>query len=177
MAYQFHNVSILIVEDNLPMLNLVKSILQTFGVTKIYGAKNGEEGFDKFCKNNPDIVISDWMMAPMDGIKLTQMIRQNPKSPNPLVPIILITGYSEKRRVIKARDVGITEFMVKPFNARDLYRRLVQIIEKPRQFVRTENFFGPDRRRSRTESYNGPKRRADDFADYSSAAASEIDFM
>ena len=142
MAYQFHNISVLIVEDNLPMMELTRSLLEAFGIKRVDCAADGEEGFRKFCLTNHDIVIADWMMKPMDGISLTRRIRNDPKSPNQFVPVILVTGFSEKRRVIQARDSGVTEFLVKPFNARDLYRRIAQIIERPRQFVRSEDFFG-----------------------------------
>ncbi|MCB1592722.1 MAG: response regulator [Alphaproteobacteria bacterium] len=162
MTYKFETLKVLVVEDNQPMLDLTKSILQTFGIGIIYTATDGEQAFSIFCKSNPDMVIADWMMQPCDGISLTRRIRNDKRSPNPYVPIILMTGFSEKRRVISARDAGITEFLVKPFNARDLYRRLVQVIEKPRQFVRAEDFFGPDRRRNRTTPYSGPRRRHDD---------------
>ncbi|MFK7840061.1 MAG: response regulator [Bdellovibrionales bacterium] len=163
MAYQFSNISILIVEDNRPMMELTKSLLETFGVTKVDSAKDGSEGFQKFCAKNHDLVIADWMMKPMDGISLTRRIRNDPLSPNQFVPVILVTGFSEKRRVVQARDAGVTEFLVKPFNARDLYRRMAQIIEKPRQFVRSEDFFGPDRRRNSKDQYSGPRRRETDM--------------
>ncbi len=162
MSYEFHSISILIVEDNRPMLDLARSILQTFGVGNVIGAKNGEEGFEKFCQKNPDIVIADWMMTPTDGISLTRRIRNDPKSPNQYAPVILMTGFSERRRVFQSRDAGVTEFLVKPFNARDLYKRIAQIIERPRQFVRSEDFFGPDRRRKKQSDYSGPFRREND---------------
>lgn len=162
MSYQFENIKVLIVEDNQPMLELAKSILMTFGVNDVDISKNGEDGFRKFCSNVPDLVVADWMMKPMDGISLTRRIRNDPSSPNQFVPVILMTGFSEKRRVFQARDAGVTEFLVKPFNARDLYRRITQVIEKPRQFVRSDDFFGPDRRRKKSEQYGGPQRRDTD---------------
>lgn len=163
MSYQFTHVSVLIVEDNQPMLELARSILMAFGITNVFGAKNGEEGFKVFCRENPDIIIADWMMKPMDGISLTRRIRNDPMSPNQFAPVILMTGFSEKRRVLEARDAGVTEFLVKPFNARDMYRRVAQIIERPRQFVRSEDFFGPDRRRKKALEYTGPHRRETDI--------------
>ena len=180
MSYEFVNTKILIVEDNLPMLNLTKSILQTFGVGQIFSAKNGEEGFKLYMKENPDLVIADWMMKPMDGITLTRKIRAEINGPNKFVPVILMTGFSEERRVLQARDMGVTEFLVKPFNVRDLYRRITQVIEKPRQFVRSEDFFGPDRRRkSKAEGYTGPRRReTDDVQDTPvEVGPIEIDFV
>ena len=164
MPYQFEKISVLIVEDNQPMAMVVKSILHTFGVVTVFITRNGEEGFDSFCKNNPDIVIADWMMKPMDGITLTKMIRTEARSPNPFVPIILMTGFSEKNRVMEARDSGVSEFLVKPFEAKDLYKRFVQVIEKPRPFIRCEAFFGPDRRRKIDINYAGPWRREGDHS-------------
>ena len=122
------------------MLELVKAVLLSFGVGTVVTALNGEEGFQKYCQENPDLVITDWLMTPCDGISLSKKIRNEPRSPNKYVPIILMTGFSQERRVINARDVGITEFLVKPFNARDLYKRLFQIVEKPRQFVQAREF-------------------------------------
>jgi CheY-like chemotaxis protein len=151
-----------VIEDNQPMLELAKSLLLTFGTGHVLTAKDGEEGFKVFCEANPDIVVADWMMQPLDGISLTRRIRTSPQSPNPYVPVILMTGFSEKRRVMQARDAGVTEFLVKPFTARDLYRRITQVIERPRQFVRLDDFFGPDRRRTRTGEYQGPFRREED---------------
>jgi two-component system chemotaxis response regulator CheY len=162
MAYQLHRISVLVVEDNQPMLEITKSLLLTFGVGHVIGASNGEIGYKRFCEYNPDIVIADWMMKPMDGISFTRLIRNDPGSPNAYVPIILMTGFSERRRVLQARDAGVTEFLVKPFNARDLYKRIAQVIERPRQFVRSDSFFGPDRRRARDmgiSNYSGPFRR------------------
>lgn len=163
MAYQMHKISVLIVEDNLPMLEITKSLLLAFGVGHVITAQNGELGFKRYCELNPDIVIADWMMKPVDGISLTRIIRNDPRSPNPYVPVILMTGFSEKRRVFQARDAGVTEFLVKPFSARDLYKRLVQVIERPRQYVKADDFFGPDRRRRRHGPYDGPMRRESDL--------------
>jgi len=164
MPYQFDKISVLVVEDNQPMALMAKSILETFGITNVVLAKNGEEGFEQFCKYNTDIVVADWMMKPMDGITLTRAIRNEVRSPNPFVPIILMTGFSEKTRVEEARDSGVTEFLVKPFEAKDLYKRVAQVIERPRQFVRSEAFFGPCRRRRNDPNFVGPWRRETDHS-------------
>lgn len=161
MSYNLEELKILVVEDNQPMLELVKSILETFGVGQVYTAKEGEMGFKVFCRENTDMVITDWMMKPVNGLELTQMIRNDPLSPNPYVPVIMMTGFSEHKRVTGARDLGTTEFLVKPFKAEDMYKRLVQVVERPRQFVQCESFFGPDRRRAKTNDYDGAERRSD----------------
>ncbi|MCC6598455.1 MAG: response regulator [Alphaproteobacteria bacterium] len=162
MSYNLDHITVLLVDDMRPMLELTKSILASFGFTKIVLAENGKEGFHKYCERKPDFIITDWQMNPVDGLEFTRLVRKHPQSPNPFTPIIMMTGFSSRLRVMKARDHGITEFLVKPFTAKDLYARVFQIIEKPRQFVSTEEFFGPDRRRKREKDYSGPRRRDDD---------------
>jgi CheY-like chemotaxis protein len=164
MSYRLHDVKILVVEDMLPMLSLTKSILNIFGFNKVYTAPNGEAAYEMYQEQKPDLVITDWLMEPMNGLDLIRKIRKDPKSHNPFVPIILMTGFSDRARVEIARDDGVTEFLVKPFSAKDIYSRIVQIIEKPRQFVNAGDFFGPDRRRRKIADYGGPKRRDEDPA-------------
>jgi hypothetical protein len=61
--------------------------------------------------------------------------------------------------VIKARDAGVTEFLAKPISAKALYNRILHIILNPRPFIKTETYFGPDRRRNVNAKYSGPERR------------------
>lgn len=162
MSFKFERLSILIVEDTAPMRKLVTSVLETLGVGNIITASDGEEGFRMFCSQNPDIVIADWHMVPMSGIELVHKIRHEKTSTNKMVPIVMMTGYSAMPRVAQARDTGATEFLVKPFSANDLARRIAYVINKPRDFIETSDYFGPDRRRRVLESYKGPKRRTTD---------------
>lgn len=174
MAYQFRNASVLIVDDMEPMLALVASLLEVFGFSRILKATNAEDGLRLFLEHNPDIVLVDWQMQPYNGIELVRRMRTDPKSPNRFVPIIMMTGFSHKIRVEEARDVGVTEFLVKPFKAKDLYTRIEQIAERPRRFVEAETFFGPDRRRKLlSDDYGGPKRRDIDEASETIAGAPE----
>lgn len=162
MAYKLDQIKILVVEDMFPMLTLIKSLLNIFGFKKIFSARNGEAGYKLYLKEEPDLIITDWHMEPMDGLEMINKIRTDKNSPNPYVPIIVMTGYSSRKRVETARDNGMTEFLMKPYTAKDLYNKIVQLIEKPRQFIKCEKFFGPDRRR-RLGDYEGPIRRANDY--------------
>jgi CheY-like chemotaxis protein len=163
MTYQFKDAKVLIVDDMLPMQTLLRSLFGLFGFTQIEIADNGVQGFDKFCRYNPDIVLTDWMMEPVNGIELVKKIRNDPRSPDRFTPVLLMTGFSSRIRVEHARDAGITEFVVKPFTARDLFSRIEHVIERPRQFVDTKMFFGPDRRRRSDADYTGPGKRETDF--------------
>lgn len=160
MSYQFRNITVLVVESTKAMFDLTKSVLVAFGVNQVYSAYGFDEGYDTYCRVNPDLVIIDWLDDPKNGLELTKKIRNDGTSPNPFTPVVLMTGYSQKKRVLQARDSGITEMLVKPYTAKALYQKIEQLIEKPRNFVRSENYFGPDRRRlTREEDYKGPDRR------------------
>ena len=123
---------------------------------------SGERAYEIFQREKPDLIITDWLLEGMDGITLTDKIRTDPRSQNPYIPIIITTGYRSIPRVETARDTGITEYLVKPFTSKDLYARIVQTIEKPRKFVESGNFFGPDRRRRKNTDYQGGKKRTSD---------------
>lgn len=160
MGFKFERLSVLVVEDTLPMRKIIYAVLQTLGVGTIYNASDGEQGFNTFVKHNPDIVLTDWHMPGGSGLEMVKQIRFDALSPNRMVPVIMMTGYSAFPRVSAARDTGVTEFLVKPFTADDLAKRLAYVINKPRDFIESNEYFGPDRRRRGVEDYKGPERRA-----------------
>ncbi len=168
MSYKLDTITVMIVEEAQEMFELTRAVLQTFGVTNIISANSINSGFRKFCNYNPDLVILDWLEGDLgansdsSGLKLIQHIRKDKRSPNQFVPIIMMTGYSIKRNISLARDNGATEFIAKPYTAETLYKKIEHIIEQPRKFVKTPNFFGPDRRRHDI-LYKGEERRAIDI--------------
>jgi len=105
------------------------------------------------------------VMPIFDGLELTQMIRQPGTNANPFVPIIMLTGHSEKKRIVGARDAGVTEFLAKPISAKALYERVLNVVANPRPFIKTKTYFGPDRRRNSAQNYVGPERRKNGKAD------------
>lgn len=163
MGFQFNKLSVLVVEDTPPMQKLIVSVLETLGVGKIHSASDGDKAFSTFCRENEDIIITDWHMLPSNGIDLIENVRKNKASPNNTVPIIMMTGYGAMQRIAEARDKGTTEFLVKPFSAGDLARRIAYVINKPRDFIKAPTYFGPDRRRRYIEGYKGPFRRISDL--------------
>ena len=107
-------------------------------------------------QNKPDFVLTDLSMKPIDGIEFTKLVRTAQDSPNPYVPIVMVTGHTERARVEAARDAGVTEFLAKPITAQNLLLRLAEIVERPRAFVRCDTYFGPDRRRRADPDYHRP---------------------
>ena len=155
----FNRLRFLVVDDNAHMRRILRTLLHGFGAREVYEAEDGAAGLEAFTHYVPDIIITDWAMPVFDGLELTQMIRQPDAASNPYVAIIMLTGHSEKKRVIAARDVGVTEFLAKPISAKGLYQRIVNVVANPRAFIKTQSYFGPDRRRSASTSYVGPERR------------------
>ena len=159
-GYRFDRLKVLVVDDNQHMRKLVVAILQAFGVLQIFEAPDGNKAWSVLREANPDVVILDWMMEGMTGIDLVKMVRTSPQTPNPFVPIIMLTGYTQVDHVRQARDAGVNEFLAKPVSVKAIMSRLVSVIENPRPFVRTKAYFGPCRRRRGKEEYRGPERRA-----------------
>jgi two-component system, chemotaxis family, chemotaxis protein CheY len=163
--HQFYQLRFLIVDDNAHMRRILRTLLHSFGSRDVYEAEDGAAGLETFTHYLPDMVITDWAMPIFDGLELTQMIRQPGANANPFVPIIMLTGHSEKHRVVAARDAGVTEFLVKPISATALYERILNLIAHPRPFIKTKSYFGPDRRRNVSPHYVGPERRKGGHAD------------
>lgn len=157
--YNLEQLSVLVVDDNRHMRFLVRMILKSLGLKQIMEAEEGESAFKVLDKFDADIVICDWAMQPMDGIEFTKKIRTDDDSPNAYVPIIMLTGHTEVSHVVTARDAGVNEFLAKPVSAKKIYQRIKEILDNPRQYVRTPSYFGPDRRRRQDPDYKGVERR------------------
>jgi CheY-like chemotaxis protein len=153
---------ILLIDDNQHMRAITSAILQSAGVRKIREVGDGGAGLDALREQAFDVAIVDFNMFPLDGVEFTRLVRNSADSPNPYLPIIMMTGHSEKNRVMEARDAGVTEFVVKPITAKAILERLNAVIFKPRPFVKTDGYFGPDRRRTDARNFKGPYRRVAD---------------
>lgn len=160
-AFEF--LKALIVEDNQHMRMLLCSLLNALGITTLYQATNGDEAFAILRDRQPDLILTDLSMKPSNGIEFALQVRNSATSANPYVPIIMVTGHTEKHRIEAARDAGVTEVLAKPITAQGLLSRVCEIVEHPRPFVKCPNYFGPDRRRHRSADYPGPFRRREDF--------------
>jgi two-component system, chemotaxis family, chemotaxis protein CheY len=157
----FHRLRFLVADDNAHMRRILRTLLHSFGTREVYEAEDGAGALEAFTHYVPDIVLVDWVMPIFDGLELTQMIRQPGANANPYVPIIMLSGHSEKKRIVTARDAGVTEFLAKPISAKALYERIFNVIANPRPFIKTSTYFGPDRRRAVNPNYAGPERRKD----------------
>ena len=160
---------ILLVDDNHHMRLLLAEILRAIGVREIFEAGDGTQGLQVMRDHPIDIVFTDLSMQPLDGIDFVRLLRNSPDSPGHMCPVIMVTGHSTRQRFQDARNAGVIDFMAKPLTARGVVERLSQLIEHPRPFVRTDDYFGPDRRRRAAPDFKGPWRRHGDGAQRTAA--------
>jgi len=162
---EFNRLRFLVIDDNPHMRRILRTLLHGFGAREVHEAEDGASGLEAFSNHGPDIIITDWKMPIFNGVELIQMIRQPDTNFNPFVPIIMLTGYTERRHVMAARNAGVTEVLSKPISANALYRRIASIVSQPRRFVRTPNYFGPEHRQP------VPLRIGEQSADFSHSEA------
>ena len=134
-------------------------MLKGMGFSDITITPSGVKALAMVKTGNFDFLITDWQLKDMDGISLINHIRRDADSPNPTMPVIMLTGRMEQSDVQAARDNGIHEYVVKPFSAQTIYNRLERIVEFPRYFVVGKQFVGPDRRHHQEAPPEGKDRR------------------
>lgn len=137
--------NLLLVEDNVHFRTLMRKVLQALGMDKLEETEDGIEALEVLQTKTPDLVVVDWKMDGMDGVEFVKQIRAL-KGPNRFVPIIMVTGYTEERLRTTASNAGVSGFLGKPISPKSLLRRIVDVMENPRPFYETSDFFGPDRR-------------------------------
>ena len=153
------NVEILIAEDNDYARALLRDILKVLGANCLHYCQDGQDALNTVRHFDIDIALIDWHMPLMNGIQFTKAVRMSPESPNPFLPIIMVSSYAGLENVGEARDAGINEYLIKPYSASQLLTRITTVVERPRQFIRTDRYFGPDRRRTKNRPYTGREKR------------------
>jgi CheY-like chemotaxis protein len=165
--HQLAALKVLVVDDNANVQRLIGDVLRAGGVGQVETVGDGVRAREMLRTWGPDIVFSDWTMPVMGGLELTRSIRRaavqrDPQVPNPQVPVIIVTGHRSERDVEIARRAGVNEFVIKPFTPAALLSRIELVLTKPRPFIVSDAYIGPDRRRRVELSYSGPLRRMSD---------------
>lgn len=154
----FSHVRFLVVDSNRLMCQLVKDILMMLGCTQVTTARDSEKAIASLRAGGYDVLVTEWNLKPRSGLELLDWLRTDATSPDRMMPVIMLTANSEVEYVMESRDKGVTEFLAKPFTADGMYRRLVSVVARPRDFVSVKGYFGPDRRRQQLP-FEGPDRR------------------
>jgi DNA-binding response OmpR family regulator len=140
------------------MLDLFRDILTSLGAHHVLRAQGVAQGERILRGDSVDVLITELSLNPGSGFDLVELVRRSPASTNHTMPIIMTTAQADDVNVYEARDRGVTEFVAKPFTAERLYNRVISAVARPRPFINSEDYFGPDRRR-RQLPYKGSERR------------------
>jgi len=162
-SYDITQLNILVLEKHVLLRQLLTDVFNEFGVATTISTSDPDKAYRMFQKFPPDIVLTDWSYD-LDGLGFVRKIRNNDDSPNPFVPIVVISANTTVQHLTIARDMGMTAYITKPITAKFLYSRVVGIIEDSRAYIRNSTFFGPDRRRRSADDFAGTERRRAGFA-------------
>jgi two-component system chemotaxis response regulator CheY len=121
-----YNMPILIVDDYRTMLKIIRNLLKQLGFTNVEEATDGSEALGKLREGEFDLVISDWNMEPMTGLQLLKEVRADDRLR--AVPFIIITAESKIENVVAAKEAGVSNYIVKPFNAGTLKAKLTSVL-------------------------------------------------
>ena len=137
---------ILIVDDNHYMRKIVRMLLMNIGVRHVSEAADGIAGLEAIRIVAPDVVILDWELPLLNGGEFVRIVRSPGVFPQSDVPIIMLSSYGERWRVVEAVRIGVNEYLRKPVSAKALLDRLLLIVANPRPIVQIGDYYGPEPR-------------------------------
>lgn len=143
----FEELKVQVIDDQEYMRSVLASILRGLGIRHIEEHPDAVAAYAALQNFDAGLILTEWEMKPVDGLQFVRRIRTGKDSPNRYVPIVMVTGHSHVDKVMQARNAGANEFLVKPVSAKSVYLRIRSTMEHPQPFVRSESYFGPDRRR------------------------------
>lgn len=168
MRHSLKNISVLVVDNEQKIAELVRDVLNKFGFSNslMKIATDGYNALEIHRTSAIDLIICDWEMLPCadyvtgaehaferiqyrnvpdNGANFVRCLRRS--SINPYVPVIMLTGPTTPNHIYYARDAGVNEILIKPIMADDLARRIISVVEEPRDFITCDTYRGPCRRR------------------------------
>ncbi|HWK95091.1 MAG TPA: response regulator [Pseudolabrys sp.] len=124
-----HSMPVLVVDDYSTMVRIIRNLLKQLGFVEIDEANDGSAALAKMRERKYGLVISDWNMEPMTGYDLLQQVRADEVLAD--TPFIMITAESKTENIIAAKRAGVSNYIVKPFNAQTLKDKIDAVFEKP----------------------------------------------
>ncbi|RDD62578.1 response regulator [Ferruginivarius sediminum] len=126
MAGVDFNMPILVVDDYKTMLRIIRNLLKQLGFNNVDEATDGSVALQKLRDKKYGLVISDWNMEPMSGLQLLKEVRADQRLND--LPFIMVTAESKSENVVAAKEAGVTNYIIKPFNAATLKTKLTAVI-------------------------------------------------
>lgn len=121
------NMAILVVDDNATMIKIIKNLLTQLGFTNIEQATDGQAALRKLEEHGQiKLIVSDWNMSPMTGLDFLKSVRSNPKMKD--IPFVMVTAESKVENIVVAKEAGVSNYIVKPFNLVTLQQKLSAVL-------------------------------------------------
>ena len=124
-----HTMPVLIVDDYNTMIRIIRNLLKQLGFVEIDDACDGTAALAKMRNRKYGLIISDWNMEPMTGYDLLQRVRGDEALSE--TPFIMVTAESKTENVIAAKKAGVSNYIVKPFNAQTLRAKIDAVFTDP----------------------------------------------
>jgi two-component system chemotaxis response regulator CheY len=131
---RLRDLDVLIVDDNANMRLLLRTILRSFGMADARQARDGTTGLGEIANRMPDLIISDWEMAPMNGRDFLRTVRRIGREPLCFIPVIVLTAHASRSLIEEAFDSGATQLLVKPVTPANLLQRIEWVLDDDRPF-------------------------------------------
>ncbi|MEZ5937547.1 MAG: response regulator [Hyphomonadaceae bacterium] len=153
------NIRVLLVDDHHFMRSVWRALLDGLGFREIVDCRDSEAAFTHLRQGKFDLIVTDYHLGDVNGAEFARMLRAQEDPACHLVPIIGCTADTRRAVISDMIDSGMDEVLAKPVSARIAWSKFHAIAERRRPFVRTNVFFGPDRRRLKGGSFAGEERR------------------
>ena len=150
---------VLILDGHRGAREVLRGILREFGLARLRDLADGAAALTEIRRRPPNLIITDWMLGPMDVLGFLRGLRAQPHARLRIIPVLLVTAQTDVWRIAAARDAGVTEVLAKPVSTQDLALRLLSILAQPRPFVRAPHYLGPCRRRRVDPFFDARERR------------------
>ena len=145
-GHSLENLSILVLDDDPLMRALIRGMLHALDVSHVVEAVDGAQAREELDRMTPDVILCNEALRSNDALAFVRWLRGRNTDPTSGLPVVLLLDRERTSRVADARQVGVTEFLLKPVSLRSLHARIRRAVESRQPFVRTQEYFGPDRR-------------------------------
>ena len=157
-------ITFLLVDDNNQSLDIMSQVVSGFGVRQLIKCGSAAEARAALSRNTVDFIVTDAQMPDEDGFEFTKWVRKEATDAHKHVPIVIVTGHTPRRDVMRARDCGAHFVVTKPLTPKVLLERIFWVAQDTRSFVECDSYTGPDRRTKRLGPPAGTEgRRHDDL--------------
>ena len=154
---------VLVMDPNPNGARFLVEIFKGLGVRSVIPLTRTSDSLEPMQRYHPDLIVTEIKGEDFDGFSTVRALRRS-ALPLRAVPVVVVSAEATVETIRGARDSGAHEFLRKPFSLRDMEKRLEVVLTKPRAWVATSVYTGPDRRRFNSKDYAGPRKRRVDAA-------------